>query len=70
MGVRSGMESQNKSAGRAYVIEAWWSVEHEFSVEYSVPHWERLIAVKPLSVGGSYGLFANRNEITVRVWGH
>jgi hypothetical protein len=33
------------SAGRAYVIGTWWSVEHEFSVEYCVPHWERLVAV-------------------------
>jgi hypothetical protein len=33
------------SAGRAYVIGTWWSVEHEFSVEYCVPRWEHLVAV-------------------------
>jgi hypothetical protein len=43
-GVWSGVR-QNESAGRAYMIGTWWSVKHEFSVEYCVPHWERLVAV-------------------------
>ena len=48
------MEWHNKSAGWAYVIGLRWSAEYEFSVEYCVPDWERLVTVmrgeKPLRV--------------------
>jgi len=44
-GIWSAMERQCKSAGRAYVVGPRWSVEHEFSVEYCVPHWELLVGV-------------------------